>query len=347
MKLKRFLLRYENEADGRSAGIALEYEDDDKRLEVKHKVMPPASQVQSCEDISELVANLIEEEGQMLSKRKHEEALMQLLGRLYQIEMPSPASPSQGTGSQKASSTTGEPVLKEGASVVLIGLSGKFQEKNGEVGTLMKIRPDRSKYEVRLADESVIKVKGVEHVIPVAKGVSLAMGTHVAIRGLRNHIELNGCLGRVVECHEETGRFEVRSTESGQLFRVKKDNLIPIDLGKEQAGALSSWNKENREREAPDGILGMPGNNVGGSDMEDVEVGALVQLVGLKSASCYNGQTAEVKTVDRERNRYEIKLGDGQVKTIRAENVRMISNSGASKSSPRASARQKAQVPKR
>ena len=38
----------------------------------------------------------------------------------------------------------------------------------------------------------------------------------------------------------------------------------------------------------------------------------------------YNGQQAEVLSVDQVRGRYEIRLGDGSVKTIRAENVRLV-----------------------
>lgn len=33
-------------------------------------------------------------------------------------------------------------------------------------------------------------------------------GPEVAIRGLRNHVELNGCIAKVSECHEESQRYE-------------------------------------------------------------------------------------------------------------------------------------------
>ena len=55
-----------------------------------------------------------------------------------------------------------------------------------------------------------------------------------------------------------------------------------------------------------------------------LEVGSTVEVTGLKTAQAYNGQQAEVLSVDRARSRYEIQLGDGSVKTIRAENVRFI-----------------------
>jgi hypothetical protein len=244
--------------------------------------------------------------------------------------------------------------IQEGQQVVLIGLKGKQQVHNGELATVLKARGDRQKYEVILnskgmhaADgEETVKVKGVEHMVPVAqKGMGLAVGTHVAIRGLRNHIELNGCLGRVVECHEESHRFEVRATESGQLFRVKQENLIPIEAIPSIIGA----SKENREpntsprlkkdaagggasSSAPGGLV----DNSGGGDAADgdvFEVGSTVQLFGLKTAMNYNGQSAEVLSVDRGRSRYEIRLGDGSVKTIRSENVRFVS--APSKTSPR------------
>lgn len=66
----------------------------------------------------------------------------------------------------------------------------------------------------------------------------------------------------------------------------------------------------------------------GGEDEGAFPVGSLVELVGLKTAMAYNGQTAEVLSVDRSRHRYEIRLGDGSVKTIRAENVVLAKQAG-------------------
>mmetsp|Transcript_112585 Transcript_112585/g.313181 ORF Transcript_112585/g.313181 Transcript_112585/m.313181 type:complete len:366 (-) Transcript_112585:88-1185(-) len=344
-KLKRFLLRYE------PPGIGLEVEDEDGNVDVRHKNLPPSTEVSSVKEINSLVEGLIMEE-EILTKRRHRPALMQLLGRLYQVEVdptddeapesvPSPTASIQG--------------LQEGQQVVLVGLKGKQQAFNGEVGTLTKVKKD--KFEVLISSSRVtpeadtLKVKGAEHVVPVApKGTPLAVGTHVAIRGLRNHVELNGCLGRVVECHEETHRFEVRATESGQLFRVKQENLIPI----EPSGNLAST-KENREpntgltprtRKEASGGVGSSAAGAGadqasaasiaaaGDGIDEIfEPGSSVQLVGLKTAMCYNGQTADVLSVDRVRCRYEIRLNDGSVKTIRAENVRLVS--GPSKTSPR------------
>jgi len=71
--------------------------------------------------------------------------------------------------------------------------------------------------------------------------------------------------------------------------------------------------------------------------MDDAfEIGTIVELAGLKTAMSYNGQHAEVLSVDRARSRYEIRLGDGAIKTIRSENVRLVSaGPNASKISPR------------
>jgi hypothetical protein len=228
--------------------------------------------------------------------------------------------------------------------VVLLGLKGKGVVHNGELATVTKARGEKQKYEVLITGRSAVeggetlKVKGVEHMVPMApKGTGLAVGTHVAIRGLRNHTELNGCLGRVVECHEESHRFEVRATESGQLFRVKQENLIPIEAIPGAVGA----SKENREpnttvsggasSSAPIGNASDGGERFEG---EVFELGSQVQLFGLKTAMNYNGQNAEVLSVDRARCRYEIRLGDGSVKTIRAENLILVSGP-TSKASPR------------
>jgi len=362
MKLKRFLLRYD------PPGIGLEVEDEGA-CSVVHKDLPAADALTegaSSKSIRDVVDNLIAEEPHLLTKRRHRPALIQLLGRLYQVDdvdptedegeqqqPPARAPPARGPESQPVMSAREDsPVdagIQEGQQVVLLGLKSKQQVHNGELATVVKARNDKQKFEVIInskgmhaADgEETVKIKGLEHMAPVApKGTSLAVGTHVAIRGLRNHIELNGCLGRVVECHEESHRFEVRATESGQLFRVKQENLIPI----EGVPAVAGASKENREpntspRQKAGGGASSSGGLVesnaapGDQSGEVFEQGSTVQLFALKTAMNYNGQSAEVLSVDRARCRYEIRLGDGSVKTIRAENVRLVS--GPSKTTPR------------
>lgn len=327
MKLKRFLLRYE------PPGVGLETDDGSGELDVRHKDLPPAEECSTVEDIGRRVDELIASEPTLLTRRRHRRALLQLLGRLYQVDVegalneeeePSP----KGKQASSAAAPKDEPAtLREGQQVVLIGLKGEKQVYNGEIGTLTKVREDKEKYEVlfpavRDKEEETIKVKGGEHICVVAKGAVLAVGVHVAIRGLRNHIELNGCLGRVVECHVESHRYEVRATESGQLFRVKQENLVPIEGAPPQV-ANSHASKENREP----GNQGKAEDGAGGAAEGDdvtLEPGATVQLIGLKTAMAFNGQQAEVLSVDRARRRYEIRLTDGSVKTIRAENVRLV-----------------------
>jgi len=350
MKLKRFLLRYE------PPGIGLEVEEAGD-CQVVHKDLPMSSAVSSTQDIHRVVDDLIASEGVLLTSRRHRPALIQLLGRLYQVEVDATdnednnAAPKPPKAVEQAPLTgrSDEPAegVVEGQQVVLVLLKGKQQLCNGEVATVTKARGDRQKYEVLLAGSKTseggetIKVKGLEHMIPCApKGTPLAVGTHVAIRGLRNHIELNGCLGRVVECHEESHRFEVRAAESGQLFRVKQENLIPIEA---IPASVMAGSKENREpNTGKDGSGGAASSSAqadnqaapGGEGGDDVfELGSTVQLFGLKTAMNYNGQNAEVLSVDRVRCRYEIRLGDGSVKTIRAENVKFIAP--PSKASPR------------
>jgi len=355
MKLKRFLLRYD------PPGIGLEVEEDGA-CNVVHKDLPHGSSVITSKDIHTVVDSLIAEESVLLTKRRHRPALVQLLGRLYQVEVERTDDEGEVDRgvmgerglAQPAVSTPESPTdggVQEDQQVVLIGLKGKLQVHNGELATVTKARGDKNKYEVLLnASRSAeggesLKIKGVEYMVPVStKGTGLSVGTHVAIRGLRNHTELNGCLGRVVECHEESHRFEVRATESGQLFRVKQENLIPIEAIASVVGA----SKENREpNTAKDGLGGGasssrgneglvdPSSGAGAERFDDevFELGSTVQLFGLKTAMNYNGQNAEVLSVDRTRCRYEIRLGDGSVKTIRAENVRLVA--APSKSSPR------------
>jgi len=357
MKLKRFLLRYD------PPGVGFEVEDPASgTLEVHHKDLPDAASVSSSKDVYELVDRLICESAMLLTKKRHSKALVELMGRLYNVDVELENDEGDERGVDKValceSADEADDGVHEGQTVVLIGLKGKLQVHNGEMATVSKARAEKQKFEVILASSrtseggETLKVKGSEHMIPTApKGSPLEVGTHVAIRGLRNHLELNGCLGRVVECHTESHRFEVRATESGQLFRVKQENLIPIEA---IPSSFVGPSKENREpntsspRQKKDGLGGASSSSPGNAPVDSAtslmpgneqlegdtfETGSTVQLVGLKTAMCYNGQSAEVLSVDRARCRYEIRLGDGSVKTIRAENVRLVNP--PTKTSPR------------
>jgi hypothetical protein len=347
MKLKRFLLRYE------PPGVGLEVEEDGQ-ISVVHKDLPAAALVSTPKDVKLAVDELIAGE-ELLTRKRHRSALITLLGRLYQIEVD-PAdeedadndkhhqkSPQAQTHASVRSSSPD--VISEGQNVVLCGLTDKLQVHNGEMGSVVKAKPDKNKYEVDVKGE-VIKVKGAEHLLPVSRS-GLAVGAYVAIRGLRNHVELNGCIARVAECYEDAQRYEVRAVETQQLFRVKKDNLIPIEPSPTVLAAANAA-KENREpnvsgatpRKKEGSLPSAFGGNDGllaGDNDGVLEVGAIVELTGLKTAHAYNGQAAEVLSIDRVRNRYEIRLNDGSVKTIRAENVKLLN----AKSSPRAKRKDK------
>lgn len=343
-KLKRFLLRYD------PPGIGLEIEEEEGTVDVLHKSLPAASEVSSVKEIKSLVDKLIDGE-EILTKRRHHPALMQLLGRLYKVEVD--ATDDEAVDSPSSPAASGDGGLQEGQQVVLINLKGKLQVHNGELGTVTKAKKD--KFEVLISsgrstsEADTLKVKGSEHLVPIVPKGTLSVGTHVAIRGLRNHVELNGCVGRVVECYEESHRFEVRATESGQLFRVKQENLVPIEyhssskenrepnvqstprLKKEAGGGSSTSAAAGVAAQGSAASIPAPGEGID----EVFEPGSQVQLVGLKTAMCFNGHTAEVLSVDRVRCRYEIRLTDGSVKTIRAENVKLVSGAQPSKASPR------------
>eukprot|EP00928_Gymnodinium_smaydae_P046890 TRINITY_DN31264_c0_g1_i1.p1 TRINITY_DN31264_c0_g1~~TRINITY_DN31264_c0_g1_i1.p1 ORF type:complete len:387 (-),score=64.72 TRINITY_DN31264_c0_g1_i1:75-1178(-) len=357
-KLKTFLLRYD------PPGVGLEVEEDGV-VDVRHTDLPPASTIISVKEISALVDRLISEEPDLLSKRRHRPALLQLLCRLYKVSIDEGDAGQHGNGEGTSPNGKGSDRedgeatshLQEGMEICLIGLKGKLQSINGELGILTRVHEEKGKFEIALREprggdgQENIKVRGAEHLVQVAaKGTPFAIGSHVVIRGLRNHTELNGCLGRIVECFEDTQqnhpsiRFEVRATESGQLFRVKKENLVNIEVQNAKENREPNVNVPHSKKDAlPMGVGSSGGDHVpapgspnigGGCGDEDVlEAGSIVELAGLKTAMVYNGQQATVLTADTARGRYEIKLADGAVKTIRAENVRLVS--APNKSSPR------------
>lgn len=145
-----------------------------------------------------------------------------------------------------------------------------------------------------------------------------AVGTSVTICGLQNHVELNGTRCRIVEIHEASHRLEVRTAEGGRLYRVRPENLV-VGEGPTQA------NDQAGPGDSPRPVPG--GQHEGGWDA--LQPGVAVQLTGLHMAH-YNGRTAVVLWVDRATGRCEIRLGDGSVKTIRGENLRVVPAAPAS-----------------
>lgn len=339
MKLKRFLLRYD------PPGIGLEVEDDSGTLEVRHKDLPPAGQVVSEPAISKLVEDLCASEPELLSLRKHREALTQLMSKLYQKEDAAPVetqvgggdqhSPRHGTRAQAEPPATKDPHpagLVEGVHVVLVGLEGEQGSYNGQLGTLVKAKPSKDKYEVAIANsecpgnfETLKLREGPKHIIPVAPARKpLPVGTSVVLCRLRNHADLNGHMGRIVDHKEGGQRYEVRTLPSGQLFRVKFENVVPVEasylLDFATKGAASSNSRAERPSAAgpsefPSGAL---------DSIELYEPGSMVEIVGLKSNMAFNGEQVRILSVDRERGRYEVRMNSGSIKKVRAENTRLV-----------------------
>jgi hypothetical protein len=323
------LLRYD------PPGVGLEIDQDGQgELVVVHKDLPEASEGVSLSTIRALVDNIIEQEPTLLTRKKHTAALTQLLGRLYQISVEeeaatdaSIANAAEGRPKEKASGGGGGALedgklraLEAGQAVVICGIKVEDEKHihNGEVGTIAVVKK-KGKFEVELKATS-ISVKA-DHLLMTAADSTLRVGVAVSIGGLRNHTELNGILGLVESCHHDNNRYEVRSIESQQLFRVKKENVTAIDRNSLDAGKAELF--ENTQRhQASNGNGEKPAKGQAEGDRLECKPGSKVELYGLRTAMCYNGQVAVVLSVDKARSRYEIKLADGSIKTVRAENVR-------------------------
>lgn len=318
----------------------------------RHKNLPANGDVSTAQDVYRVVDDLIAAEAPLLTRRRHRPALIKLLGRLYQVEVNEEGEAGDGdhdATANKASAPNPASQLQEGCSVVFIAMQNKLRDHNGETGTIHRVVPEKGKFEVMLPSQEIVKLKGTENIVPVApQGTPLTVGTYVVIRRLKNHTELNGCLGYITKCQEETARFEVVSAVTSQLFRVKQDNLIAVSpaegqvdskpaLAKQQSNtsqdAANAANvapavaKKVAAGAAPAAPAGTPPprSSAGGGDASEIVVGCKVVLHSLKSAAQFNGQSAEVLSVDRARNRYEIRMADESVKTVRAENVILMS----------------------
>mmetsp|Transcript_19123 Transcript_19123/g.50305 ORF Transcript_19123/g.50305 Transcript_19123/m.50305 type:complete len:321 (+) Transcript_19123:45-1007(+) len=314
MSVKKFLLRYDPPGLGLQVGC-------NGDLTMHHVDLPAFSQVKSLKEIRDIVDDLLQKQKSLLSQKRHSSALQKLLGRLYHIEVDADAVAKQPRG----------PSLRQGQQVVVLRQGGgPPQAHAGEVGALTKLGADKAKHEVTISGDAasgheptVVKVKGADSVAPVAPpNAALAVGTLAVLRGLRGHAELNGCLVRVVECEEGGRRFAVQSSEEGQTLRVKKENLLAVEAQglrlplRDLVVAAAPPCARAPKAEAP---AALEGEALLGKD--SIRQGEVVKLHGLKTAQQYNGQTGTVLKVDRARNRYEVQLQDGSVKTVRADNV--------------------------
>eukprot|EP00408_Alexandrium_pacificum_P027028 CAMPEP_0171208774 /NCGR_PEP_ID=MMETSP0790-20130122/28259_1 /TAXON_ID=2925 /ORGANISM="Alexandrium catenella, Strain OF101" /LENGTH=358 /DNA_ID=CAMNT_0011674375 /DNA_START=118 /DNA_END=1192 /DNA_ORIENTATION=- len=318
MKLKRFLLRYE------PPGIGLEVEDDGT-IDVRHKDLWLTPSVKSQKDINLLVDRLIADEPEILTKRRHRPALVQLLCRLYQLDDESREDiEAHSPREEFAPAKLGPPAAQSdglhlGRQVVLIGLRGNLQVHNGQLGTLTAMSAKKSEYEVllhagRTAKQSEsLRMKTADHLLPVALSGVLSVGTSAVIHGLVSHHDLNGCICDVVRCQAEAQRCEVRVLENGLHYRMKSENLLPVQQCPHSASVASRY-----------GVGKQPSpSKAGGGGL--FRQGSTVQIVGLKSCTYFNGQLAEVLHADEARGRYAIRMSDGSTKTIKFPNVQLVS----------------------
>jgi len=155
---------------------------------------------------------------------------------------------------------------------------------------------------------------------------SFTVGSLVTICGLQNHVELNGTHCRVVEIHEATHRLEVRTIEGGRLgrlYRVRPDNVTLTDTPAIPGNATPSASSDRGPPHDPSGPI----------RWQSLEPGARVCVEGLQRARDFNGRRAVILSMDRAVGRCEIRMEDGSVKIIRAENLRAVSEPSASGSS--------------
>lgn len=390
MKLKRFLLKYE------PPGIGLEIEDASGGTDVRHKALPSLEGVDD-HAIGNLVDGLLRGEPELLNGKRHAAALTSLLSRLYQVDicpaedtkspvLPAVTSPmaagsalpvSAGgptpTGSAGAVPASGgdtEPHWKphEGMRAVLLGLQGELAFLNGQEATLTKVRLQGEKCEVMVHDPpeqpKILKVKGFDRILPLGPSGSLVPGARVVARGLRQDVELNGTLGRVVNASADGQRIEVQPLVGSQLLSMRPGNLTIIDVppghpaeelwfragsakarpsskssGSRKVPAMPSLAKPNiasdpmanpsprKDKKAARAAAGLS-QQASEAKASSGVIGAVVELCGLTSNATFNGLRAEVLSVSPDGSTFEIRMDDGSKKKLRAENARFVDESG-------------------
>lgn len=249
MKLKRFLLKYE------PPGIGLEIEDASGDTDVRHKALPALEGVDG-RAIGSLVDGLLRGEPELLSGKRHTAALTSLLSRLYQVDILAPEQEEEEEEEDPKAPSSLLPAVKspaqvaggpapgadaefrwrphEGMRAAVLGLQGDLAVLNGQEATVSKVKVQGEKCEVLVNcppdPPRTLKVKGFDRLLPVASSGSLVPGVRVVARGLRQDVELNGTLGRVVNASSDGQRIEVQPVVGSQLLSMRPENLTIVEV---------------------------------------------------------------------------------------------------------------------
>eukprot|EP00927_Polykrikos_kofoidii_P074815 TRINITY_DN70850_c0_g1_i2.p1 TRINITY_DN70850_c0_g1~~TRINITY_DN70850_c0_g1_i2.p1 ORF type:complete len:400 (+),score=40.14 TRINITY_DN70850_c0_g1_i2:52-1200(+) len=146
---------------------------------------------------------------------------------------------------------------------------------------------------------------------------SLVPGMYAKICRLRNHVELNEHVVRIVS-DSLPDRFEVVELISGQHYRVRRDNLEIVASTEPERCARTSGVDFASTGSAPYTAF----QNQGRSP----KVGDLVALVGLTTQYWCNGLTGEVVSVNEKMQRCSCRLADGSEKMVLWRNAAVISS---------------------
>lgn len=126
---------------------------------------------------------------------------------------------------------------------------------------------------------------------------SLAAGTYCRLRGLKKSYELNGSIVKVLDCKKGGERFEVRATDTGQIFLARRENMDP----------LVSWT---------------PAMGAGAAGL--LSVGSTVRLEGLRTTTQYNHLDATVSSIIEPDGRVKVVLKNGRSFAVSGHNLALV-----------------------
>lgn len=339
MKLKRFLLRYN------PPGVGLELQDSDGKVTVKHLDLPDKDAMADFAHIEAAADNLLESEPGILSRRRHRPALLQLLGRLYETDVLVKEK-DQAINEEKPHASTesvGGFKLEVGKQVVLRRLEGDLAEHNGDLGWVTLADYSQGIFHVAVplgdmsdappssepSDGAIVKFHSDEKAEPIAQSVTkFEPDMRVAIRGLRNHKEMNGSIV-VVRCELKldggsAARYEVRAQDSDKVFRVKQENLVAL------CSPACSFITPDVQPSPGVKESASPNLHVDAGGPHDVLTpGTAVILTGFKTRASFNDRKAVILAADPGQGLYQIKLREevpgapssSMIKTIRRGNL--------------------------
>jgi len=155
-------------------------------------------------------------------------------------------------------------------------------------------------------------------------------GTTIIIKNLKTHMEKNGKMGKIINYHIPTNRYNVFLEESGEKIALKFGNIQQIvdiiiinlkgnkELNGKRGKIIGYDSAINRYRVViDDKAVDIKNENI------IIETEACVKIYNIEHTKKYNGMYGKIMSYDNHSNRYMIKLKGNKILKLKPENIQL------------------------